>query len=105
MRKNSTAQYLDFTWEENQIDIMCEIIRDQDMDIINRLGQNDDQYFRKLDERIEFVNEVTKLSKEMELFRAFWIVNLVYLNYYRKPKYKNVHVFYKIRKNSYARIR
>jgi len=105
MRKNSTAQYLDFTWDENQIDIMCEIIRDQDMDIINSLGQNDEQYYRMLDSRKGFVDEVTKLSSKLELFRAFWIINLVYLNYFRKPKYKNVQVFYKIRKNSYVRLR
>lgn len=103
MRKNSTAHYLDITWEDDQLEIMCDVVRDQDMDIVNQLSQNDEQYFRRLDKRSGFVDEVTKLSSKMALFRAFWIINLVYLNYYRKPKYKNVRVFYKVRKNSYAK--
>lgn len=103
MRKNSTAHFKDLTWEEDQLEIMCDLVTDQDMDIVNQLSQNDEEYFRKLDHRSGFVHEVAKLSSKMPLFRAFWIINLVYLNYYRKPKYKNVQVFYKVRKNSYAR--
>lgn len=101
--KKGNPEFLEYNWSEHQIEIICDLLKDGDMERVEELQKSDQSYFNLLDTKRGFVDEVTKLSGNMELSRAFWIINLAYVHYFRKPKFKNVHVFYRIRDRVMAR--
>jgi hypothetical protein len=91
------AECNEFNWLQNQIEIMCDILNESDIQMIEAMKENDQHYFILLDQPSKFIDEVTRLSGKLPLIRAFWVVNLVYLEYYRKTKYNNLQCFYVVR--------
>ena len=88
-----------FNWYDDRESILTEILCGADQMFIEVCKEKGDEYLSSLDNTEIFINEVAALERThtQSLIRAFWIVNLVYMHYYRKPKWKNLETYYVIR--------
>lgn len=88
-----------YNWYEDKETIQSEILTMDDVAIIDSYGEKYDHVFiTKLDVLQNFIDEVCAVERQTEsLIRAFWIVNIVYMSYYKKPRIKTLHSFYQIR--------
>lgn len=97
MAKTGKSIYTHLTWGEDKEEIMTDLLHEDDHLIITSYQSKGTLFFTELDKTRSFINEIdslTKLHPDMPLYRAFWIINLIYQCYYRKTKFSCLNSYY-----------
>jgi hypothetical protein len=97
MTRTGKSAYIYLTWKEDQEEILSEVLQESDQHIITSYETKAPAFFTDLDKTRSFISEINHLTRQhpdMQLYRAFWIINLVYKCYYKKTKFSSLNSFY-----------